>query len=171
MVSTICLYIGNKTVLFRLKIRKIFLYFQKNGCSEQFKMTVFFTVNSNNQVLIHYINFLGYLFHHQSMKKKPCWFWRFLLYYFYFKIYSLNASKIYYSIKNLCFHEELFLQHYFIHILCFFNLSTTIYQKRIHIWFKFSKFFNSNTHCFSFRSNQPLICLNNQRFWLKYFFL
>ena len=103
-VSTICLYIGNKTVLFRLKIRKIFLCFQKNGCSEQFKMTVYFIVNSNNQVIIHYINFLGYLFYHQSMKKKPCWFWRFLLYYFHFKIYSLNASKIYYSIKNLCFH-------------------------------------------------------------------
>ena len=91
-------------------------------------MTVFFIVNSNNQELIHYINFLGYLFYHQSMKKKPCWFWRFLLYYFYFKIYSLNASKIYYLTKNLCSHYELFLQQYFIHILCFFNLSTTIYQ-------------------------------------------
>ena len=50
-------------------------------------------------------------FCYQSKTKKVCLFGKFLFYGLYFYFYSSNVSDISYSIKYLCIHQGLLLQH------------------------------------------------------------
>ena len=69
-----------------------------------------FIINSNNQELIHHIDFFECIFYHQSKTKRSCWFHKFLFYHLYFEFYSLNVSKISYSTSIFIF--IIHLQHF-----------------------------------------------------------
>ena len=142
------------------------------------KITVYFIINSDKQALIIHIHCFGYVFYHQNMIKKFCWFHRFLFCDLYFGFYRSNISNIYHSTKHLCVHYELLLQQHFIHTFFIFMLTTIIYQKGIHLGLHSKKFVNSNTICFIFHFTNSKFVWTIIVFWIsrliakiKYFFI
>ena len=123
------------------------------------KITIFFTVNSNNQELTHLILCFGYTYYHQSKANKSYWFHEFIFHDIYFESYSSNVSNIFHSIKHLYISYDLSQQHFYSQLLFLYPhdyhlLNMITYLALI------QQILQLQHQVFHLFFRQPLFCLN-----------